>query len=310
MAMRQRRILSSSSSSSSSSSEEQFSAASLVQGPSLLKDTGVERPNPSLFLLPGLRSLAFWSAPAASTNAQNQHRIAYGDPHTTRAVQLLEDNFADIQAEYLARVVGMSNHSGAAPNPRPLESDYDTSKHGGEHANDALHTGTWDWHSHLLGGVVQPRFAKEFPKTAAVLRTMEKEGLLFSTTPFSFAFFSTLYPESTIKPHFGPMNLRLRIHLPLLVPPPPPPATTSSSGDPTKSNEPLCGIRVGSQVRTWEEGKALVLDDAFEHEVWNRTSDLRVVLLLDIWHPDVSPTERTRIGTMFDYAKTQGWLKT
>ena len=195
MAMRQRRILSSSSSSSSSSSEE-FTAASLVQGPSLLKDTGVERPNPSLFLLPGLRSLAFWSAPAAaaanSNRNKNQHRIAYGDPHTTRAVQLLEDNFADIQAEYLARVVGMAHESGAAPNPRPLESDYDTSKNGGEHANDALHTGTWDWHSHLLGGVIQPRFAKEFPKTTAVLRTMEKEGLLFSTTPFSFAFFSTL----------------------------------------------------------------------------------------------------------------------
>mmetsp|Transcript_22759 Transcript_22759/g.52152 ORF Transcript_22759/g.52152 Transcript_22759/m.52152 type:complete len:109 (+) Transcript_22759:901-1227(+) len=62
------------------------------------------------------------------------------------------------------------------------------------------------------------------------------------------------------QPHCGPMNLRLRIHLPLLVP-------RNSEGNLNAS----CGIRVGGQVREWEEGKAIVLDDAYEHEVWNKT---------------------------------------
>lgn len=45
-----------------------------------------------------------------------------------------------------------------------------------------------------------------------------------------------------------------------------------------------CGIRIGDQVRAWEEGKCLVFDDAYEHEVWNRTEEERVLLLVDFWH--------------------------
>jgi hypothetical protein len=28
-----------------------------------------------------------------------------------------------------------------------------------------------------------------------------------------------------------------------------------------------CGMRVGDQVRCWEEGKAILFDDCYEHEV-------------------------------------------
>lgn len=45
-----------------------------------------------------------------------------------------------------------------------------------------------------------------------------------------------------------------------------------------------CGIRIGDQVRAWEEGECLVFDDAYEHEVWNRTEEERVLLLVDFWH--------------------------
>ena len=86
------------------------------------------------------------------------------------------------------------------------------------------------------------------------------------------------------------MNLRLRIHLPIIVP----------EGD--------CALRVGSQVRQWEEGKALVLDDSYEHEVWNKSDGVRVLLLLDVWHPDVTDIERERVQKMFDYAKDKGWI--
>jgi aspartate beta-hydroxylase len=185
---------------------------------------------------------------------------------------------------------------------RPLEPDYDVSSRGGEHATDALHTGSWDWHSCVLNGKRNETFNVHCPKTASVVTDLEKEGLLFGT-PFGFAFFSTLHGKSYIKAHTGPMNLRLRIHLPLVVPQDTASATVSQG-----RSRPLVGIRVADQVRQWTEGSALVLDDSYVHEAWNDANDSRVVFLCDIWHPDIRFEERRRIMNMFDYAKGKGWI--
>lgn len=138
--------------------------------------------------------------------------------------------------------------------------------------------------------------------------------MLFGT-PFGFCFFSTLHARSSIKAHTGPMNLRLRIHLPLVVP------TrddnigggvvddASSGGSGSRGGRPIAGIRVADQVREWREGSALVLDDSYVHEAWNDSDDCsRVVFLLDVWHPDVGVGERERITNMFDYARGKGWI--
>lgn len=37
-----------------------------------------------------------------------------------------------------------------------------------------------------------------------------------------------------------------------------------------------------------EAGKCLVFDDCYEHEVWNKTKRERVLLLFDLWHPDLA----------------------
>ena len=264
-------------------------AATVVQGPSLLTSTSVYRPSPSLFHLPGLRSLPFWTAPSSSS-ARN--RVAYNDPTVSAIVEQLEASFDDIKKEYMAAVVGAGTKTDpdAGEVAKPLEPDYDVNVRGGEHATDALHTGTGDWHSYVLSGQRQPKFAEHCPETAKIVDGLRGAGQLFET-PFSFCFFSTLQPNSTIKPHVGPMNLRLRIHLPIVVP----------EGD--------CALRVGSQVRQWEEGKALVLDDSYEHEVWNKSDGVRVLLLLDVWHPDIADVERERVSKMFDYAKDKGWIE-
>ena len=52
---------------------------------------------------------------------------------------------------------------------KPLEPDYDVSTRGGEHAEDALHSGTWDWHSYVLNGRRNERFKEMCPKTAQVV---------------------------------------------------------------------------------------------------------------------------------------------
>jgi len=46
-----------------------------------------------------------------------------------------------------------------------------------------------------------------------------------------------------------------------------------------------CGIRVGGDIRHWAEGESLVFDDTFEHEAWNDTDGVRVVLFVDFKRP-------------------------
>ena len=304
---------------SSDPSSPPLNAATVIQGPSLLTNTNIHRPSPSLFFLPGLRSLPFWTAPPSpSTNEQDgkpKVAVAYGDPTITSIVTHLESNYETIKNEYLSAVMGLGEntdlHSNRPSVSKPLEPDYDVNQIGGEHASDKLHSGSWDWHSFVLNGVTQPKFLDACPQTAAILQGLDDK--LFFTggggqgegnypNPFGFSFFSTLHGKSYIKAHTGPMNLRLRIHLPLIVP--------NDTKPDAFSNKPQtkCGIRVGDQIRSWKEGKAVVLDDSYEHEVWNETNETRVLLLVDVWHPDVRKDERHRIGEMFRFAVDKGWM--
>jgi len=260
----------------------------IVQGPSLLRTSVGERhrPRPSLLHLPGLRALPFWTAPSSNKNSNSTTAVAYQDPQVTRAVEHLEAHWQDIRAEYQA----------VAPS---VPSDYQTDT---EH--HTLHQGAgWDWRSYLRQGHVEPNFGRAFPTTTAVLEGLD--DLLFAGTPFGYAFFSTLHGQSRIQAHTAPMNLRLRVHLPLVVPPV---EEDGAAANDNKPKRPACGIRVGPVTRRWEAGRALVLDDSFEHEVWNDTHHARVLLLVDLWHPDVAAVEREEIRQMFGEAQKKGWL--
>jgi beta-hydroxylase len=102
------------------------------------------------------------------------------------------------------------------------------------------------------------------PLQDGVLRCPRTAALIERLVPSHGAVaFSVLKPGTTIKPHVGKPGPYLRCHLALEVP----------AGD--------CAIRVGSDVRGWRAGHALVLDDRLEHEAWNRTAQRRVVLLFD-----------------------------
>lgn len=51
-------------------------------------------------------------------------------------------------------------------------------------------------------------------------------------------------------------------------------------------------MRVADEKRVVEEGKCIIFDDSFEHEVWNHdTVRARIVLIFDVWHPDLSDEE-------------------
>jgi hypothetical protein len=191
-------------------------------------------------------------------------RIAYNDPTVRHCVEVLEANYASIKEEYMNGVLGSSAQSSSLAEKvaKPLESDYVTNLY---NDHDKLHTGTWDWHSAILQGVKQKRFPQHFPSTSQIL---EKElGKYLFTGPFAYSFFSTLHPGAKIQPHSSPMNMRLRIHFPLIVP----------------KDSDKCTINVGGVERMWEEGKAMVLDDSYVHSVKNESDEVRVLLLVDIW---------------------------
>ena len=91
-------------------------------------------------------------------------------------------------------------------------------------------------------------------------------------------FFSILQPGTHIPPHYGLSNYKLAVHLPLVIP-----------------ND--CAIRVGDATHRWQQGKVVVFDDSFEHEAWNRSEQMRAVLIFEIWHPQLSEGERAAIRT-------------
>ena len=102
---------------------------------------------------------------------------------------------------------------------------------------------------------------------------------------YNHSFFSAMAPGTHITPHNGPTNKKLRCHLPLIVPPP-------VRDEKTGELKHWCRIRVDDEIRPFEEGKCLVFDDSFTHEVWNdHPTAPRVVLIFDIWHPDLHRKE-------------------
>jgi beta-hydroxylase len=84
------------------------------------------------------------------------------------------------------------------------------------------------------------------------------------------AMFSIFEPGKHLPAHRGPYNGVLRFHLGLMVP--------KVAGDEV-------AIRVLDQICHWEEGRALIFDDAYEHEAWNHSREVRVVLFVDFVKP-------------------------
>ena len=61
-----------------------------------------------------------------------------------------------------------------------------------------------------------------------------------------------------------------------------------------------CRFRVGNDVRQWLEGKAWLFDDMIEHEAWNDSQGVRVILLFEIWRPELTTEERSLVSAMFE----------
>jgi aspartate beta-hydroxylase len=136
--------------------------------------------------------------------------------------------------------------------------------------------GSDDWGALYLWKDGQPNedLADTFVKTIGILSQLPLADIPGASPN---VLFSKLKPGTNIPPHHGFFNTRLICHLPLIVP-------------------ENCGkLRVGNESRQWSEGKLLIFDDSIEHEAWNHSDLDRIVLIFEIWRPELSTDERDAV---------------
>ena len=196
-------------------------------------------------------------------------QVQFYDPRAFPWVEALQQGTADIRAELLPLAA-----SGAGFEPY-IQRETDRPAF---NVRGLLDNPNWSAHFLIKNGVEVEQHAACCPRTMALLRDVPL-CRVNGRTPS--VLFSLLRPGARIPPHHGFTNVRLICHLPLVVP----------GG---------CGLRVGNETREWREGELLMFDDTMEHEAWNSSSELRVVLLFDIWRPELSHEERTLVAAMLE----------
>jgi aspartyl/asparaginyl beta-hydroxylase (cupin superfamily) len=157
----------------------------------------------------------------------------------------------------------------------------DADKSGGTAPNAHL-AGDARWSAYHLLKCGEPvaGHAEQFPDTLAAL-ALAPMPKVAGRAPM--ALFSLLKPGAHIRPHHGLFNFRLICHLPLIVP-------------------PDCSLRVGNQLRQWREGELLIFDDSMEHEAWNRSDRQRIILLFEIWRPEIGGADREALTLLLEAA--------
>lgn len=137
-----------------------------------------------------------------------------------------------------------------------------------------------DWSTLMLwdGGAPVEGNIEHFPRTAAAV---EKLDLVHMDKRAPCIMFSRLKAGAHITPHTGLLNVRLVCHLGLIIP----------EG---------CMFRVGGQDREWHEGELLVFDDSVMHEAVNKGTKDRIILIFEIWRPELSQEERQAVTVIFD----------
>ncbi len=143
-----------------------------------------------------------------------------------------------------------------------------------------------DWSAFYLieNGAVVPEAAARCPATLAAV---EATPLCKAQGCTPSVLFSLLRPGARIPPHTGHNNARLICHLPLIVP----------GG---------CALRVGNETRPWTRGETLIFDDTIEHEAWNDSGEIRVVLLFDVWRPELTLEERDLVAATLTAVESYG----
>lgn len=129
--------------------------------------------------------------------------------------------------------------------------------------------GRWDIFKLYRGGLKQEANCMRVPVTTRIIEQLPHCGKWLG-----MVYFSVLQPGTQIRPHYGLTNGRIRYHLGIEV------------------ADDRAWIEVGGERRPWVSGRCLVFDDSFRHRVVHGGPARRVVLIVDLWHPELSNSER------------------
>ena len=113
-----------------------------------------------------------------------------------------------------------------------------------------------------------------FPQTCDLLTKCK--------VPLIEAFFAKMPPQTSIQPHSDMCNFVLTSHLGVDVP------------------EGLCDITVGDETVEWRNGKVLLFDTSILHKAENRAPTTRYILMMRVYHPELSSLERSAMQLVFD----------
>jgi len=196
--------------------------------------------------------------------------FAYPELH-----QRLRDAFPAIRAEFEAAVAHHRERM------RPYV-DFDSGQPVGQWA-ELNRSANWNALHLIRYGEVDDELAAMCPRTIAAFRGDERVQVAGLAPNLMYSF---LAPHTHIPPHTGVANFRVVLHLPLVVP----------DG---------CRFRVGSETRVWAEGQPWIFDDTIEHEAWNDSDQMRVVLIGDLWRPELDEEDRSIVRDLFGAMETQ-----
>ncbi|UYV83605.1 hypothetical protein LAZ67_23001615 [Cordylochernes scorpioides] len=192
-------------------------------------------------------------------NVQGLKAQPWWDPMTTtyrESFRILESRWKEIRDEALALL--SQDQSRFRPETEGLQD-----------------TGDWKQLELFARGMKLTKNCQKAPKTCTLIEFMPdaarcKRGQVK---------FSLMNPGTHVWAHTGPTNCRLRAHLGLVVPP----------------GEEIA-LRVANTTRHWQEGKVLLFDDSFEHEVWHHGPSMRLVLIVDFWHPELTAAQKRTLS--------------
>jgi aspartate beta-hydroxylase len=135
-----------------------------------------------------------------------------------------------------------------------------------------MNRGTWD-----------PVNVNLFPNTAKVVHD--------SGVPATEVFFASMKGPSSILKHTDFTNFVLTSHLALVIP---------------YSGQNKCRISVGDETHEWINGNVMVFDTSLMHDAVNESDKMRYILMMRVWHPDLTPVEREALQFTYDCLEVPG----
>jgi aspartyl/asparaginyl beta-hydroxylase (cupin superfamily) len=106
-------------------------------------------------------------------------------------------------------------------------------------------------------------------------------------------FFARMQPHTKISEHSDFTNFVLTSHLPLVVP---------------YSGTNQCRLTVGDTTREWLDGQLMLFDTSLIHDALNDSDQARYILMIRLWHPDLSDAEKQALQFTFDCLQIPGLI--